>query len=178
MQHTHQWPSNRIGDGRLGHNAATYGDENVQETKGSNHHEAVEEGDRKVPSATSNVGDIALTIHGAVQQIVPIVFLQAKTPPQLTGASDEDGQLAMRGGCTVATRNMERSAVGKSRKLAWVVNTPSSFTFQKNFMPMTQYTDMIKTSNPPTFTMDAIDAAVASRIFLMPLNIVTVLISL
>jgi hypothetical protein len=43
---------------------------------------------------------------------------------------------------------------------------------------MTQYTDMIKTSNPPTFTMDAIDAAVASRIFLMPLNIVTVLISL
>jgi hypothetical protein len=76
---------------------------------------------------------------------------------------------------------MERSAlrpVGKSRKLAWVVNTPSSFAFQKNFMPMTQYTDMIKTSNPPTFTMDAIDAAVASRIFLMPLNIVTVLISL
>ena len=67
-----------------GRNAATYRDEYVQETKGGNHHEAVEERDRKVPSTTSDVGIIALAIHGAVQQIVPIVFLQAKTPRLLT----------------------------------------------------------------------------------------------
>jgi hypothetical protein len=159
-------------------NAATYRDEYVQETKGGNHHEAVEERDRKVPSTTSDVGDVALAIVSAVQQIVPVVFLQAKPPPQLTGASEEDRQLAMSGGPTVATRNMARRAVGKSRKLAWVVITPSSFTFQKNFMPMTAYTDMISTSNPPTFTMEDIDAAVASRIFFIPRNIFMVLINL
>ena len=157
---------------------ATYRDEYVQETKRGNHHEAVEERDRKVPSTTSDVGDVALAIVSAVQQIVPVVVLQAKPPPQLTGASEEDGQLVMSGGPTVATRNMARSAVGKSRKLAWVVITPSSFTFQKNFMPMTAYTDMISSSNPPTFTMEDIDAAVASRIALIPLNIFMVLINL
>ena len=67
-----------------GRNAATYRDEYVQETKGGNHHEAVEERDRKVPSTTSDVGDVALAIVSAVQQIVPVVFLQAKPPPQLT----------------------------------------------------------------------------------------------
>jgi hypothetical protein len=163
--------------GRHG-NASPYSDENVQKTKPSQENKRVEEHDGKVPSTTSDVGDVALAIDSAVQQIVPVVFLQAKPPPQLTGASEEDGPLAMSGGPTVATRNMARSAVGKSRKLAWVVITPSSFTFQKNFMPMTAYTDMISSSNPPTFTMEDIDAAVASRIALIPLNIFMVLINL
>jgi len=74
-----------------GRNAATDRDENVQETKGGKRNEAVEEGDSNVAPAASNVGDIALTIDSAVQQIVPVVFLQAKPPPQLTGASEETG---------------------------------------------------------------------------------------
>ena len=43
---------------------------------------------------------------------------------------------------------------------------------------MTAYTDMTRISNPPTCTMDAIDAVVASRISFTPLNILTVLINL
>ena len=45
-------------------------------------------------------------------------------------------------------------------------------------MPMTANTDMISSNNPPMLAMEVIDAAVASRIFLMPLNIFTVLINL
>jgi hypothetical protein len=52
-----------------------YSDENVQKTKPSQENKRVEEHDGKVPSTTSDVGDIALAVHSAVQDVVPVVFL-------------------------------------------------------------------------------------------------------
>jgi hypothetical protein len=58
---------------------AAYGNENIQETKRSNQNEGVEEDDSEyISSATSDIDDIALTAHGCVQQIAPIVELQSE----------------------------------------------------------------------------------------------------
>ena len=60
---------------------AAYGNENVQETKRSNQNEGVEEDDSEyISSATSDTDDIALTAHGSVHQIAPVVELQSQRP--------------------------------------------------------------------------------------------------
>ena len=71
---------------------------------------------------------------------------------------------------TVATRNMVSIAIGNVRKLAWELKMPSSSMFQKNFMPMTAYTDVSRTSNAPIFTIDAMDAIVVSIMDFIPLK--------